>query len=209
MRSGGVGRSARDHRLRRCRQGEKALRCATDWRVIRSAATKLMRSPMDATDKGHTGLGDYYAQKGESPGVWMGSSLAVPVRCRVCGGWPVQQWSRDELAAQCDQVIGDESRCVSMPFVRCCLITESGTVAVARYRPMLGKRAHTIRVSGPHQSEFDLLALPAPVQDGPSNCSAWQFHSGSSSQHRRPLHPQNPRSTTVLSWTRSRNFGLA
>jgi conjugative relaxase-like TrwC/TraI family protein len=31
---------------------------------------------MDATDKGHTGLGDYYAQKGESPGVWMGSGLA-------------------------------------------------------------------------------------------------------------------------------------
>jgi conjugative relaxase-like TrwC/TraI family protein len=31
---------------------------------------------MDATDKGHTELGDYYAQKGESPGVWLGSGLA-------------------------------------------------------------------------------------------------------------------------------------
>jgi len=31
---------------------------------------------MDATDKGHTGLGDYYGQKGESPGVWLGSGLA-------------------------------------------------------------------------------------------------------------------------------------
>jgi TrwC relaxase len=31
---------------------------------------------MDATDKGRTGLGDYYAQKGESPGVWMGLGLA-------------------------------------------------------------------------------------------------------------------------------------
>ena len=31
---------------------------------------------MDATDKGHIGLGDYYAQRGESPGTWMGSGLA-------------------------------------------------------------------------------------------------------------------------------------
>jgi DNA primase catalytic core len=30
----------------------------------------------DATDKGHTGLGDYYTQKGESPGVWVGSGLS-------------------------------------------------------------------------------------------------------------------------------------
>ena len=31
---------------------------------------------VDATDKGHTALGDYYAQKGGSPGVWLGSGLA-------------------------------------------------------------------------------------------------------------------------------------
>ena len=30
----------------------------------------------DATDKGHTGLADYYAQRGESPGVWLGAGLA-------------------------------------------------------------------------------------------------------------------------------------
>jgi DNA primase catalytic core len=30
----------------------------------------------DATDKGHTSLGDYYASKGESPGVWVGSGLS-------------------------------------------------------------------------------------------------------------------------------------
>src|SRR6478736_9071838 len=29
----------------------------------------------DSTEKGHTGLGDYYAQKGESPGRWLGSGL--------------------------------------------------------------------------------------------------------------------------------------
>ena len=29
----------------------------------------------DATDKGHTSLGDYYTNKGESPGVWVGSGL--------------------------------------------------------------------------------------------------------------------------------------
>jgi DNA primase catalytic core len=30
----------------------------------------------DTTEKGHTGLGDYYAQKGESPGIWVGAGLA-------------------------------------------------------------------------------------------------------------------------------------
>src|SRR5579875_899536 len=30
----------------------------------------------DSTEKGHTGLGDYYSQKGESPGQWLGSGLA-------------------------------------------------------------------------------------------------------------------------------------
>jgi len=31
---------------------------------------------LDHTDRGHTGLGDYYTQQGESPGVWLGSALA-------------------------------------------------------------------------------------------------------------------------------------
>ena len=30
---------------------------------------------LDATDRGHTGLADYYAERGESPGVWLGSAL--------------------------------------------------------------------------------------------------------------------------------------
>jgi hypothetical protein len=30
----------------------------------------------DSTEKGHTGLGDYYSQRGESPGRWLGSGLA-------------------------------------------------------------------------------------------------------------------------------------
>ncbi|GAA2469045.1 MobF family relaxase [Terrabacter carboxydivorans] len=30
----------------------------------------------DATDKGHTGLASYYAQRGETPGVWVGSGMA-------------------------------------------------------------------------------------------------------------------------------------
>ncbi|CAM3583859.1 MobF family relaxase [Nocardioides marinus] len=30
---------------------------------------------MDATDKGHTGLASYYTEKGETPGVWVGSSM--------------------------------------------------------------------------------------------------------------------------------------
>ncbi len=31
---------------------------------------------LDHTDRGHTGLGDYYSQQGESPGTWLGSALA-------------------------------------------------------------------------------------------------------------------------------------
>jgi DNA primase catalytic core len=31
---------------------------------------------LDATDKGHTGLGNYYTERGESPGVWTGAGLA-------------------------------------------------------------------------------------------------------------------------------------
>jgi DNA primase catalytic core len=31
---------------------------------------------LDATDRGHTGLGDYYTRQGESPGTWLGSALA-------------------------------------------------------------------------------------------------------------------------------------
>jgi conjugative relaxase-like TrwC/TraI family protein len=30
---------------------------------------------LDATDKGHTGLASYYTERGESPGVWVGSGL--------------------------------------------------------------------------------------------------------------------------------------
>ena len=29
----------------------------------------------DATERGHTGLSDYYSQRGESPGRWLGSAL--------------------------------------------------------------------------------------------------------------------------------------
>ena len=30
---------------------------------------------LDATEKGHTGLASYYTQRGESPGVWIGSGM--------------------------------------------------------------------------------------------------------------------------------------
>ena len=31
---------------------------------------------LDATEKGHVGLAAYYTERGESPGVWVGSGLA-------------------------------------------------------------------------------------------------------------------------------------
>ena len=30
---------------------------------------------LDATEKGHAGLASYYAERGETPGVWIGSGL--------------------------------------------------------------------------------------------------------------------------------------
>ena len=30
---------------------------------------------LDATDKGHAGLASYYTERGESPGVWIGSGM--------------------------------------------------------------------------------------------------------------------------------------
>jgi hypothetical protein len=31
---------------------------------------------LDATEKGHAGLASYYTERGESPGVWVGSRMA-------------------------------------------------------------------------------------------------------------------------------------
>jgi hypothetical protein len=30
---------------------------------------------LDATEKGHTGLASYYTERGETPGVWIGSGM--------------------------------------------------------------------------------------------------------------------------------------
>ena len=35
----------------------------------------LQVAALDATDKGHTGLASYYTERGESPGVWVGSGM--------------------------------------------------------------------------------------------------------------------------------------
>jgi len=48
---------------------------------------------LDHTDRGHTGLGEYYTQQGESPGTWLGSALA-DVDMQV--GEPVTE---DQMAA--------------------------------------------------------------------------------------------------------------
>ena len=48
---------------------------------------------LDATDRGHTGLGDYYTQQGESPGTWLGSALAD------VGMQAGQEVTEDQMAA--------------------------------------------------------------------------------------------------------------
>ena len=69
---------------------------------------------MDATDKGHTGLASYYTEKGETPGVWVGSGMArasmawrpatssPPTTCRACSApgttrWPPQRTKELDL----------------------------------------------------------------------------------------------------------------
>src|ERR1700712_3843894 len=36
----------------------------------------LQVAALDSTEKGHTGLASYYTEKGETPGVWVGSGMA-------------------------------------------------------------------------------------------------------------------------------------
>jgi len=43
---------------------------------------------MDATDKGHTGLGDYYAQKGSRPGSGRARAWRVWRACRLASRCP-------------------------------------------------------------------------------------------------------------------------
>ena len=60
--------------------GEIALRRCEDERAKLTAGSGydyLTRqvAALDATDKGHTGLGSYYTERGEPPGVWIGSGM--------------------------------------------------------------------------------------------------------------------------------------
>jgi hypothetical protein len=64
---------------------------------------------LDATAKGHVGRASYYTERGESPGVWVGSGLVgvdglmpgmrcPPRRCALCSGrgcihWRPSGWS--------------------------------------------------------------------------------------------------------------------
>ena len=54
-----------------------------------------------------------------------------------------------EPPTPCLQVTICELRCVSKPFIHCYLSTGSGTVAVAQYRVMLGKREHSAPTDAP------------------------------------------------------------
>ena len=48
----------------------------------------------DATERGHTGLGDYYSQRGESPGRWAGAGLSG-----LCGLEPGRPVSEEQMTA--------------------------------------------------------------------------------------------------------------
>ncbi|WP_232807184.1 MobF family relaxase [Geodermatophilus chilensis] len=48
----------------------------------------------DTTERGHAGLGDYYSQRGESPGVWAGGGLAG-----LSGMSPGQQVGEEQMRA--------------------------------------------------------------------------------------------------------------
>ncbi|RBY98105.1 TrwC relaxase [Blastococcus sp. TF02-8] len=53
---------------------------------------------LDATERGHVGLGDYYSQRGESPGMWAGAGLAGLVG--VVAGEPVEEQQMKSLFGQ-------------------------------------------------------------------------------------------------------------
>jgi hypothetical protein len=60
----------------------------------------------DATHRGYDGLGDYYAQKGESPGIWTGAGLAglsslldAPLAAPVIGAAPGRPVSEAQMRA--------------------------------------------------------------------------------------------------------------
>ena len=66
---------------------------------------------MDATDKGHTGLADYYTEKGETPGrvgrvrhgtastAWTPATSSPPTRCRTCSAPACTRWPSAQRAA--------------------------------------------------------------------------------------------------------------
>ena len=74
------------HRRKVPRVGGTAARAESPLGVVTMSVHKLTAgsgydyltrqvAALDATEKGHTGLASYYAERGESPGVWIGSGL--------------------------------------------------------------------------------------------------------------------------------------
>ena len=65
----------------------------------------------DATHRGYDGLGDYYAQRGESPGMWLGHSAGRPVvlRSRAVGGACLHPAVRTRTAGARELPAGDRS----------------------------------------------------------------------------------------------------
>jgi hypothetical protein len=75
---------------------------------------------LDATEKGHTGLASYYTERGETPGVWIGSGLdridglgaGDPVTAEQmralfgCGLHPLAELRQQQLAGP-DLTLGD------------------------------------------------------------------------------------------------------
>ena len=83
----------------------------------------------DATDKGHTGLGDYYAQRGESPGVWLGSGLA--------GLDGVEAGS--EITAEQMKALFGEGRHPNATIIENAVLASGGTAGEALRASALGK----------------------------------------------------------------------
>jgi conjugative relaxase-like TrwC/TraI family protein len=83
---------------------------------------------LDSTEKGHASLGDYYAQKGESPGRWLGSGLAA---LGISPGDTV-------TAAQMKALFG-EGRHPNADAIEAAVIAAGGTKAAALKAGALGR----------------------------------------------------------------------
>ncbi len=112
----------------------------------------------DATDRGHTGLGDYYTQQGESPGTWLGSALAD---VDMQAGEPV---TADQMAALFAEGLHPNADAIQARMMR--LGSTAAHVQAAREAVQLGKRYQILDTAPAFRVEVARRAVAVNVAAG-------------------------------------------